>query len=193
MLCLTKVKKKKQNLSLSACCEGLYLRIKNIMGFRKLQCYSKSYLSSMAQHLRTTFIREKLNANLLEKTGKTLNASNPHTRKTQFLKVHMLCCVLLKLNYCLYLFFSFFFCFLAAPSPIALIQAKEITRHSVALAWLEPDRPNGVILEYEVKYYEKVLLKNRQVRSFVWIWEEFFFYFIPFGLFPGRIPSFETE
>ncbi|KAJ7424103.1 Ephrin type-A receptor 4 [Willisornis vidua] len=42
-----------------------------------------------------------------------------------------------------------------APSPIALIQAKEITRHSVALAWLEPDRPNGVILEYEVKYYEK--------------------------------------
>uniref|UniRef100_A0A7M4E9J5 receptor protein-tyrosine kinase n=1 Tax=Crocodylus porosus TaxID=8502 RepID=A0A7M4E9J5_CROPO len=41
------------------------------------------------------------------------------------------------------------------PSPIALIQAKEITRHSVALAWLEPDRPNGVILEYEVKYYEK--------------------------------------
>lgn len=47
---------------------------------------------------------------------------------------------------------------LAAPSQIALIQAKEITRHSVALAWLEPDRPNGVILEYEVKYYEKVLL-----------------------------------
>ncbi|NWQ75487.1 EPHA4 protein, partial [Columbina picui] len=42
-----------------------------------------------------------------------------------------------------------------SPSPIALIQAKEITRHSVALAWLEPDRPNGVILEYEVKYYEK--------------------------------------
>ncbi|KAL8187757.1 UNVERIFIED_CONTAM: Ephrin type-A receptor 4 [Gekko kuhli] len=41
------------------------------------------------------------------------------------------------------------------PSQIAVIQAKEITRHSVALAWLEPDRPNGVILEYEVKYYEK--------------------------------------
>lgn len=51
---------------------------------------------------------------------------------------------------------------LAAPSPIALIQAKEITRHSVALAWLEPDRPNGVILEYEVKYYEKVWFKNGQ-------------------------------
>ncbi|XP_059784781.1 ephrin type-A receptor 4 isoform X1 [Balaenoptera ricei] len=43
----------------------------------------------------------------------------------------------------------------AAPSSIALVQAKEVTRYSVALAWLEPDRPNGVILEYEVKYYEK--------------------------------------
>uniref|UniRef100_H0WZ34 receptor protein-tyrosine kinase n=1 Tax=Otolemur garnettii TaxID=30611 RepID=H0WZ34_OTOGA len=42
-----------------------------------------------------------------------------------------------------------------APSSIALVQAKEVTRYSVALAWLEPDRPNGVILEYEVKYYEK--------------------------------------
>ncbi|XP_060479788.1 ephrin type-A receptor 4 isoform X4 [Panthera onca] len=41
------------------------------------------------------------------------------------------------------------------PSSIALVQAKEVTRYSVALAWLEPDRPNGVILEYEVKYYEK--------------------------------------
>ncbi|EHB04542.1 Ephrin type-A receptor 4 [Heterocephalus glaber] len=43
----------------------------------------------------------------------------------------------------------------AAPSSIALVQAKEVTRYSVALAWLESDRPNGVILEYEVKYYEK--------------------------------------
>lgn len=49
--------------------------------------------------------------------------------------------------------------FLTAPSSIALVQAKEVTRYSVALAWLEPDRPNGVILEYEVKYYEKVLLE----------------------------------
>ncbi|KAK2490807.1 hypothetical protein MC885_021074 [Smutsia gigantea] len=44
---------------------------------------------------------------------------------------------------------------MTAPSSIALVQAKEVTRYSVALAWLEPDRPNGVILEYEVKYYEK--------------------------------------
>ncbi|KAG5837698.1 hypothetical protein ANANG_G00242190 [Anguilla anguilla] len=43
----------------------------------------------------------------------------------------------------------------AAPSPVTSIQAKEITRHTVSLAWQEPERPNGVILEYEVKYYEK--------------------------------------
>lgn len=49
---------------------------------------------------------------------------------------------------------------LLAPSSIALVQAKEVTRYSVALAWLEPDRPNGVILEYEVKYYEKVCLPS---------------------------------
>uniref|UniRef100_A0A4W3JWY1 receptor protein-tyrosine kinase n=1 Tax=Callorhinchus milii TaxID=7868 RepID=A0A4W3JWY1_CALMI len=43
----------------------------------------------------------------------------------------------------------------AAPSAIGIIQAKEITRHSVSLAWPEPERPNGVILEYDIKYYEK--------------------------------------
>lgn len=71
--------------------------------------------------------------------------------------------------------FFVFFLLLAAPSPIALIQAKEITRHSVALAWLEPDRPNGVILEYEVKYYEKVLPQNGQARSFLWAWAQLFY------------------
>lgn len=81
---------------------------------------------------------------------------------------------------------------MAAPSPIALIQAKEITRHSVALAWLEPDRPNGVILEYEVKYYEKVLLKNGQARSFVWVWGELFTSF-HYGLLPDGILSLETK
>lgn len=59
---------------------------------------------------------------------------------------------------CLLFSFVCLFVFPIAPSSIALVQAKEVTRYSVALAWLEPDRPNGVILEYEVKYYEKVLL-----------------------------------
>ncbi|XP_076000545.1 ephrin type-A receptor 4 [Genypterus blacodes] len=43
----------------------------------------------------------------------------------------------------------------AAPSPVSSIQAKDITRHTISLAWQPPDRANGVILEYEVKYYEK--------------------------------------
>ncbi|XP_068196349.1 ephrin type-A receptor 4-A-like [Antennarius striatus] len=43
----------------------------------------------------------------------------------------------------------------AAPSPVSTIQATDVTRHSLLLAWQQPDRPNGVILEYEVKFYEK--------------------------------------
>ncbi|CAB1348122.1 unnamed protein product, partial [Coregonus sp. 'balchen'] len=43
----------------------------------------------------------------------------------------------------------------AAPSPINSIQAKDITRHTISLAWQQPEKANGVILEYEVKYYEK--------------------------------------
>lgn len=44
----------------------------------------------------------------------------------------------------------------SAPSPVSSIQATDVTRHSLSLAWQQPDRPNGVILEYEVKFYEKV-------------------------------------
>uniref|UniRef100_A0A668A307 receptor protein-tyrosine kinase n=1 Tax=Myripristis murdjan TaxID=586833 RepID=A0A668A307_9TELE len=43
----------------------------------------------------------------------------------------------------------------AAPSPVTSIQASDVTRHSLLLSWQQPDRPNGVILEYEVKFYEK--------------------------------------
>ncbi|XP_028282486.1 ephrin type-A receptor 4-A-like isoform X1 [Parambassis ranga] len=43
----------------------------------------------------------------------------------------------------------------AAPSPVTSIQATDVTRHSLSLLWQQPDRPNGVILEYEVKFYEK--------------------------------------
>lgn len=50
----------------------------------------------------------------------------------------------------------FFFFLSSAPSPVTSIQAKDITRHTISLAWQPPDRANGVILEYEVKYYEKV-------------------------------------
>ncbi|CAB1349188.1 unnamed protein product [Coregonus sp. 'balchen'] len=50
--------------------------------------------------------------------------------------------------------FSLFFLSIA-PSPVNSIQAKDITRHTISLAWQQPEKANGVILEYEVKYYEK--------------------------------------
>lgn len=55
----------------------------------------------------------------------------------------------------------FCFCWILAPSPVTSIQAKDITRHTISLAWQPPDRANGVILEYEVKYYEKVCFHDR--------------------------------
>lgn len=36
------------------------------------------------------------------------------------------------------------------------VQSKDVTRDTLTLFWQEPEKPNGVILEYEVKYYEKV-------------------------------------
>lgn len=44
----------------------------------------------------------------------------------------------------------------AAPSTVMSVQNKDVTRDTLVLFWQEPDKPNGVILEYEVKYYEKV-------------------------------------
>lgn len=60
------------------------------------------------------------------------------------------------------LYFSIFPIISPAPSPVTSIQAKDITRHTISLAWQPPDRANGVILEYEVKYYEKVRASLRR-------------------------------
>ncbi|XP_056435406.1 ephrin type-A receptor 3 isoform X2 [Gadus chalcogrammus] len=43
----------------------------------------------------------------------------------------------------------------AAPSPVTVIRKESTSRNSISLSWLEPERPNGIILDYEVKYYEK--------------------------------------
>ncbi|KAG9271388.1 ephrin type-A receptor 3 [Astyanax mexicanus] len=43
----------------------------------------------------------------------------------------------------------------AAPSPVTVIKKDRTSRNSISLSWLEPERPNGIILDYEVKYYEK--------------------------------------
>ncbi|XP_008117005.2 ephrin type-A receptor 5 isoform X5 [Anolis carolinensis] len=41
------------------------------------------------------------------------------------------------------------------PSPITNVKKGKIAKNSISLSWQEPDRPNGIILEYEIKYFEK--------------------------------------
>uniref|UniRef100_A0A671W5B6 receptor protein-tyrosine kinase n=1 Tax=Sparus aurata TaxID=8175 RepID=A0A671W5B6_SPAAU len=43
----------------------------------------------------------------------------------------------------------------AAPSPVSVVRKGLTGKSSIALSWAEPDRPNGIILEYEIKYFEK--------------------------------------
>uniref|UniRef100_A0AAY4AEY6 receptor protein-tyrosine kinase n=1 Tax=Denticeps clupeoides TaxID=299321 RepID=A0AAY4AEY6_9TELE len=43
----------------------------------------------------------------------------------------------------------------AAPSPITVVKKGKAGKNSITVSWLEPDRPNGIILEYEIKYFEK--------------------------------------
>uniref|UniRef100_A0A669CTN9 receptor protein-tyrosine kinase n=1 Tax=Oreochromis niloticus TaxID=8128 RepID=A0A669CTN9_ORENI len=41
------------------------------------------------------------------------------------------------------------------PSPVSVVRKGHTGKSSIALSWAEPDRPNGIILEYEIKYFEK--------------------------------------
>ncbi|XP_016311725.1 ephrin type-A receptor 7 isoform X2 [Sinocyclocheilus anshuiensis] len=43
----------------------------------------------------------------------------------------------------------------AAPSQVSEVMRERVQQHSVQLSWQEPEQPNGVITEYEIKYYEK--------------------------------------
>lgn len=43
-----------------------------------------------------------------------------------------------------------------APSEVLAVRQENTSQNSVTLQWHEPDQPNGVILEYDIKYYEKV-------------------------------------
>ncbi|XP_060897407.1 ephrin type-A receptor 8 isoform X8 [Labrus mixtus] len=44
----------------------------------------------------------------------------------------------------------------AAPSEVMAIRQENTSQDSVILMWHEPHQPNGVILEYDIKYYEKL-------------------------------------
>ncbi|XP_063758093.1 ephrin type-A receptor 7 isoform X2 [Eleginops maclovinus] len=43
----------------------------------------------------------------------------------------------------------------AAPSQVSDIIKEKVQQHSIQLSWQEPQQPNGVITEYEIKYYQK--------------------------------------
>ncbi|KAM9855162.1 ephrin type-B receptor 2 [Aulostomus maculatus] len=43
----------------------------------------------------------------------------------------------------------------AAPSAVSIIHQVSRSPNSITLSWSQPDKPNGVILDYELQYYEK--------------------------------------
>ncbi|NXR50343.1 EPHB2 protein, partial [Hippolais icterina] len=56
---------------------------------------------------------------------------------------------------------------LAAPSAVSIMHQVSRTVDSITLSWSQPDQPNGVILDYELQYYEKDLseLNSTTVKS----------------------------
>ncbi|XP_040895386.1 ephrin type-B receptor 3-like isoform X2 [Toxotes jaculatrix] len=43
----------------------------------------------------------------------------------------------------------------AAPSAVPTVHLMAATASTMSLSWLPPERPNGIILDYEIKYHEK--------------------------------------
>ncbi|XP_041427769.1 ephrin type-A receptor 8 isoform X2 [Xenopus laevis] len=61
-----------------------------------------------------------------------------------------------------------------APSQVLAVQQEKAWQTSIRLLWQEPEQPNGIILEYEIKYYEKdkemqiySTLKAKETRAIV--------------------------
>ncbi|XP_067086231.1 ephrin type-B receptor 3-like isoform X4 [Osmerus mordax] len=44
----------------------------------------------------------------------------------------------------------------AAPSAVPTVHLMGATANTMSLSWLPPEKPNGIILDYEIKYHEKV-------------------------------------
>ncbi|XP_016147362.1 ephrin type-B receptor 1-like [Sinocyclocheilus grahami] len=55
----------------------------------------------------------------------------------------------------------------AAPSIVPIMHQVSSTMKSITLSWPQPEQPNGIILDYELLYYEKELseVNSTQVRS----------------------------
>uniref|UniRef100_A0A3P9HAX4 receptor protein-tyrosine kinase n=1 Tax=Oryzias latipes TaxID=8090 RepID=A0A3P9HAX4_ORYLA len=48
----------------------------------------------------------------------------------------------------------------AAPSTVSIMHQVSRSVDSITLSWSQPDQPNGVILDYELQYYEKDLSEH---------------------------------
>lgn len=44
----------------------------------------------------------------------------------------------------------------AAPSIVPIMHQISSTMNSFTLSWPQPEQPNGIILDYELRFYEKV-------------------------------------
>ncbi|XP_058043149.1 ephrin type-B receptor 1 isoform X5 [Ahaetulla prasina] len=44
----------------------------------------------------------------------------------------------------------------AAPSTVLIMHQVSATMRSITLSWPQPEQPNGIILDYEIRYYEKL-------------------------------------
>nr|XP_055059438.1 ephrin type-B receptor 1-B isoform X2 [Misgurnus anguillicaudatus] len=55
----------------------------------------------------------------------------------------------------------------AAPSIVPIMHQVSSTMKSITLSWPQPEQPNGIILDYELRYYEKDLseVNSTQVKS----------------------------
>uniref|UniRef100_A0A8D3CUX8 receptor protein-tyrosine kinase n=1 Tax=Scophthalmus maximus TaxID=52904 RepID=A0A8D3CUX8_SCOMX len=55
----------------------------------------------------------------------------------------------------------------AAPSQVSEVIREKVQQRSIQLSWQEPQQPNGVITEYEIKYFEKVSLQSKSTSATV--------------------------
>ncbi|XP_061925568.1 ephrin type-B receptor 3 [Entelurus aequoreus] len=53
----------------------------------------------------------------------------------------------------------------AAPSAVPTVHLMRSTADTLSLSWLPPEKPNGVILDYEIKYHERGQAMSHTVTS----------------------------
>lgn len=45
---------------------------------------------------------------------------------------------------------------IAVPSAVPMMHLVSRTMNSITLSWPQPDQPNGIILDYQLRYFDKV-------------------------------------